>query len=843
MSGLPANFSSQFLYFKLRNGDKWFSSLPVISITAQNSISDLTGTYSITFPNPRGIAENLFTLFANQELWFAHIPTRTMYRFMAGQPNGFNPQKNTTFVVNGRGLNGLLTDNKVSDSWINMRGDFIVCDPTFGAVPTVLNAKNTVVTTWHAFTDDFDRFDYWEPARWGAQPAWVQIIDGELELQGDGSSTLTVEDTNSYAFETLEFRAKVDSPSNSMKFGFTLADRSQYVQFSLNASNVTCEVQDGASYQKTATPDSISQTNYNYYRIEWDNQEARFFVNGVLEVTQTLNVPAGTLVPFFESAGSAQLLTLEYMKAIILTIKQASYVANSQLLTDLIQNICQIGYSTNNFVYYVDDDFDLHAVPYAAIPSGYAYGYNSSLYTTPAEAVLSVELNAEAKDLYNFIRVLGGETLITVSAGWVDQFKGDGTTTSFPLGYKAQKPLTLVQVNGSTLTENTDFSVTYADVTIIKFNTPPGNTQSINLLYNYFLPIIATAANNASIAALKVTREYDVTDTNITSVNRAQLYANALLAYYSDPRTVITLVIPLDPRLKLGTTVQVDAPFYGISNTTYQIIQMQLDMAGGKWTSTLTLGNSEITTSAEIIRLILQQLDQLQSLTQTNQSVVNTVNIGEGMASHEGLTATLNYIEDSFIAGSPLDNSVAGRGQILDDFEGGVAAWVGAGTHPASDGTLHRVGALSMKLPPGSASFSVATTQSYGDLSAYTLVASGSPASGTVGLWVYLTSATDLTAITMRLGSDSSNYTQVTGIRTFGGFYTAPGWNYFVFPLSTGATTGNPNWTAVAYQQFAFTGVSGDTIWVDYDTIGKGNNIALNGAGYRPFAYSVTVEA
>ena len=180
-----------------------------------------------------------------------------------------------------------------------------------------------------------------------------------------------------------------------------------------------------------------------------------------------------------------------------------------------------------------------------------------------------------------------------------------------------------------------------------------------------------------------------------------------------------------------------------------------------------------------------------------------------------------------------------GRGQQLDDFEGGVASWTSFGNTLTSDSVTFLVGSKSAKMVANSTPFSISTTQSFGDLSAYSGAASGAPITGTLGIWVYLAAATAIQSVSLKVGSSASNYTQVSGVK--GGYASKiAGWNYYVFKLKDGSTVGNPNWTAVSYAFLNFVSSVPPTIYADYFTIGKGDSIALNGIGRRvetPTAY------
>jgi hypothetical protein len=151
------------------------------------------------------------------------------------------------------------------------------------------------------------------------------------------------------------------------------------------------------------------------------------------------------------------------------------------------------------------------------------------------------------------------------------------------------------------------------------------------------------------------------------------------------------------------------------------------------------------------------------------------------------------------------------------------------------------VGAKSLKLTASAATFSILSTQSFGNLSAYTGQNSGSPTSGTVGLWIYCASG-ELASVTLRIGSGASDYSQIAGVKTYSDSTDVQdGWNYWVFRLKNAAETGTPDWTAVDYTRIEIVSTRADAQMVlDYLTIGTGDEIGLNGLGERVTTYTET---
>lgn len=70
---------------------------------------------------------------------------------------------------------------------------------------------------------------------------------------------------------------------------------------------------------------------------------------------------------------------------------------------------------------------------------------------------------------------------------------------------------------------------------------------------------------------------------------------------------------------------------------------------------------------------------------------------------------------------------------------------------------------------------------------------------GTVFLAINTPNASTLTSLVLRLGSDSSNYVEVTQTTGFLGTIIANDWLLVAFDLSTATTTGTPNFSAIDY--------------------------------------------
>jgi hypothetical protein len=164
---------------------------------------------------------------------------------------------------------------------------------------------------------------------------------------------------------------------------------------------------------------------------------------------------------------------------------------------------------------------------------------------------------------------------------------------------------------------------------------------------------------------------------------------------------------------------------------------------------------------------------------------------------------------------------------------------VPASSAPTNDTTNYKTGGSSVNVAwtSGGANYLQWNSTTFGNISTYTGAASGVPSKGTVGLWLYQPSASSVSSLVLKIGSDASNYLSVNatyGTRTL----ADTGWVYITFVLNTGSATGTPNWTTTAYYKLDFTAVgSAGNVSYDYTTINQANTVGLNGLGDRRDAW------
>jgi len=118
-------------------------------------------------------------------------------------------------------------------------------------------------------------------------------------------------------------------------------------------------------------------------------------------------------------------------------------------------------------------------------------------------------------------------------------------------------------------------------------------------------------------------------------------------------------------------------------------------------------------------------------------------------------------------------------------------------------------GSFSWTYSGGTATYAAAVTSR--DHSNYTGISSGAPLYSHLGFWLKQTDNTKVTSIVFRIGSDSSNFTEVS----LTDLSTDDEWNYYKLSLSEGTETGTPNWTAVDYFAMVITETATSSILLD----------------------------
>lgn len=144
--------------------------------------------------------------------------------------------------------------------------------------------------------------------------------------------------------------------------------------------------------------------------------------------------------------------------------------------------------------------------------------------------------------------------------------------------------------------------------------------------------------------------------------------------------------------------------------------------------------------------------------------------------------------------------------QVLLDSMNATSGWTAAGTASglAQDTASYWKAPASLRFNLTTGTGTLTKTINQADLTSYVGV-------GVAFLAVYIPNVTNLTSITLKLGSSASDYYSVTSTTGFTGAWTANNWLLVPFDFSTASTTGTPDWSAVDYAQVSIIASGAET--------------------------------
>lgn len=191
-----------------------------------------------------------------------------------------------------------------------------------------------------------------------------------------------------------------------------------------------------------------------------------------------------------------------------------------------------------------------------------------------------------------------------------------------------------------------------------------------------------------------------------------------------------------------------------------------------------------------------------------------TRNINDTVAKRfgEDFDRTKNYLSNGTMATFEYENGVpiirivstVPQQRIVIDNMTATTGWTAAGSasNLALDTAVYyqQPGSLRFTLTGSSTGTLTKTLSSPLDCESYEDL-------GVAFLAVYIpngATASDLTSIALKLGSDSSNYDSVSSTSGFIGAWTAGEWLLVAFDFSGATSTGTPDWTAIDYVQLSF---------------------------------------
>ena len=496
--------------------------------------------------------------------------------------------------------------------------------------------------------------------------------------------------------------------------------------------------------------------------------------------------------------------------------------------------------------YYNDDDDTVYFEPRGFPSSGESLTVGTNILNVP-------KWEYDRKEMVNILTIKGAEDLVeTTESGQIGVTTGY-TTSSVVLTEKPESvkvfadssnPPTTLRIGGSESSSNHDYEIDDINKKIVwSSNYTPGGSDYVEVRYSYRAPRPVIAKNYPSIATHGDWKKTFFLK-ELKFVGDIETYADGYVSKYGTPFIKTSLKVNNATEFYPGQTVTVVDNDKGI-NKELLITRIKLQYP---------YKHDEVVVEDKLLRTadwFVGVSDRIRRLEEDTSEVTDILNHVISVdrifkPRRRYMKLQRDKIFDSFIFGHFV-NGKLGMGSILENFETGAAAnWTSsAGVTDSDDATTVQVGSGSLKLIfSGTGSQTITTTQSFGDVSARTGVASGTPSKGTCGVWWNSPNTTGITAIKLRIGSGASDYIECTG-KEYGSvdgyinwgslaFGLRTGWNYYLFDLdSPDSTTGTPDWTACDYARFEFTVASTHTGYLDYFTISESNFIGLNGLGDR----------
>jgi|GEM_PF-6976343 len=468
-------------------------------------------------------------------------------------------------------------------------------------------------------------------------------------------------------------------------------------------------------------------------------------------------------------------------------------------------------------------------------PEGNTENANSLNLSTEILGRLTWEY--DKSDLANIIIVKGGNQLVETT----QTFNGDGLTDTFTL---ARKPVSIKVTVGGSVQVVSILNTSAADVYVdreaknIRFDAgsiPGVGVGNIVVAYSYTRPIIVIREDPVSVAAYGPhDKMFEYND--IVTLNDALDRGNKLLEIYSQPFKTTEIKLANSAistfGLAAGQTVNVVDSINNIDDD-FNILEYTYRYPASY--DKIKVGDREVRFD-EMQFDILDRLKRQEEINADDQDIAYVVKeLGEHMTIKTvQLKKTLQLVNDSFMLGTDK-HDIIGTSSLVDTFDSTSANWSSGDFTLSDEAAIYKVGPGSMKVEmDGNTLGNVVSTTFRGDYSSHTGVASGSPTKGVCGLWFYKPTGTTITALTLRIGSSSSDYTEIP-YSLFGVHvgYSMITWqddvfNYLIFDLDSGlaVTVGTPDWTDVDYVQLATTLTSTTDFYIDHMSISSNTKSA-----------------
>jgi len=315
----------------------------------------------------------------------------------------------------------------------------------------------------------------------------------------------------------------------------------------------------------------------------------------------------------------------------------------------------------SNYIFYVDNDKILHFEPPSTTSSGYTFDSGN---------VLSANFEERRDTVYNQIWVYGDRYL----DGYKETF-GAIAGSIYTLKYKPSN--TEVTVNGNiiqpgavqnmstTAGSGVRYLVNYDNMQIVfvsgtnNGDNIPTTGSSIIINYKRSLPIVKVGDNEISKARYCI-RNKVINDKNIKDPQTAMNILQTEMANNGVAKKEGNLTIKGILNVQPGQTCNVNLPFHGINNQTYDIIEASYDFSKENNLSEEILNvkvNKKLNDITDYTKQLAIDLKKLQAADISNTDILTRFQYTNGSLSirTSGTTVYSRPINDSFVVGHPIN--------------------------------------------------------------------------------------------------------------------------------------------------------------------------------------------
>ncbi len=374
------------------------------------------------------------------------------------------------------------------------------------------------------------------------------------------------------------------------------------------------------------------------------------------------NIPAGSIVNDIITKYTDDITTTNVVSG--LNVERLSF--NQLPVFDAIRELAQL----NNFMFYVDNDKDLHFKEKASKQSGFTFGSGG----TP---IINSSFKDKRNTVYNEVWVYGDRYL----DGFTETFTGVAGS-NYILGYK---PHNTIVVNSGTVPEIIQpggiFQMTFSAGSQFKYlvnfddkriiftsGTLAGDNRYIgsDLIINYMrdLPIVKFGDNDSSIDRYGK-RVKVIQDKSIKDPLTAESILLTELEEFSDPQKEGKIKVSSIANVNVGDTCVVNIPYYNINNVTYDIIEANYDITKRNLLADEILSikvNKKIPDITDTLKSILLEQKRLASQDFQDTDLLTRYKFSPGSIGirTSGIEVSTRTLGSSFILGNNVTGSRIG---------------------------------------------------------------------------------------------------------------------------------------------------------------------------------------